>query len=91
MRVLRDRRSVGMSKEESLLEYWRELPPEAQEKVLEFAKSLKSNEPEFVPETELGKKLWEIRQRIVQSGVPLLSEEELARELAERRGGWQED
>jgi hypothetical protein len=43
-----------------------------------------------VLQTPLGKKLWEIRQRIVKSGVPLLNDEELEREIAERRGGWQE-
>ena len=82
-----------MSKEESLLEYWRELPPEAQDKVVEFAKSLQqeTSESEFVPQTPLGKKLWEIRQKIVASGAPLLSDEELEREIAERRGGWQEE
>jgi hypothetical protein len=78
-----------MSKEEQLLECWRELPPEAQDQVLQLAKSLKP-EPEFVPQTPLGKRLWEIRQRIVASGIPLLSDEELEQELAERRGGWQE-
>jgi hypothetical protein len=31
-------REQVMSKEESLLEYWRELPPEAQDKVVEFAR-----------------------------------------------------
>lgn len=93
-----------MSSEERLLEYWRELPHDAQDQVLKFAKSLKETEPskvaeslkqetdpsEFVPQTPMGKKLWEIRQKIVESGVPLLSEEELEQELAERRGGWQE-
>lgn len=76
-----------MSKEEQLLEYWRELAPLAQDQVLQLAQSLKPK-PEFVPQTPLGKKLWEIRQRIVASGVPLLNEEELEQELAERRGGW---
>jgi hypothetical protein len=82
-----------VSKEEVLLEYWRELPPDAQEQVLELAKSLNPNQPEvqLVPQTPLGQKLWEIRQKIVASGVPLLSDEELAQEIAERRGGWQEE
>ncbi|RUR72689.1 hypothetical protein ACF3DV_06445 [Chlorogloeopsis fritschii PCC 9212] len=78
-----------MSKEEQLLEYWRELSPEAQDQVIQFAQSLKP-QPEFVPQTPLGKKLWEIRQRIVASGAPLLSDEELEQELRERRGGWRE-
>ncbi|WP_243714022.1 hypothetical protein [Nostoc sp. 106C] len=43
-----------------------------------------------MPQTPLAKKLWEIRQRIVASGAPLLSDEELEQELAERRGGWRE-
>lgn len=75
-----------MSKEEQLLECWHELSPEAQEQVLQLAQSLKP-QLEFVPQTPLGKKLWEIRQRIVASGVPLLSDEELEQELALRRGG----
>jgi hypothetical protein len=86
-----------MGKEEVLLEYWRELPIDAQEQVLELAKSLKQHQPEsqaepqFVPQTPLGKRLWEIRQKIVISGVPLLSDHELEREILERRGGWQEE
>ncbi|MDM9385802.1 hypothetical protein QUB80_34685 [Chlorogloeopsis sp. ULAP01] len=56
-----------MSKEEQLLEYWRELPPEAQDKVIQFAQSLKP-QPEFVPQTPLGKKLWEIRQHVSSTG-----------------------
>ena len=49
-----------MGKEEQLLEYWRELSPEAQDRVLQLAQSLKP-QPEFVPQTPFGKKLWEIR------------------------------
>jgi len=40
----------------------------------------------YQPRTDLGKRLWEIRQRIVASGVPLLGWDEIERELAERRG-----
>ena len=84
-----------MSKEEQLLEYWRELSPQAQDKVIQFARCLRQAadastlkpQPEFVPQTPLAKKLWESRQRIVASGAPLLSDEELEQELAERRGG----
>jgi hypothetical protein len=78
-----------MGKEELLLEYWRELSPEAQEQVLQLAQSLKP-QPEFVPQTPLGKKLWEIRQRAIAQGMKLLTEEELEQELAERRGGYRE-
>jgi hypothetical protein len=76
-----------MSKEELLLECWRELSPEAQNQVLTLAQSLKpelqshseleqkpklATDLEFVPRTPLSEKLWEIRQRIVASGMPLL-------------------
>lgn len=36
--------------------------------------------------TELGRKLRELRRRIVASGQPLLDENELNREIRERRG-----
>lgn len=82
-----------MSKEEILLECWRDLPLEAQEQVLALAQSLKPEpevEPEFLPHTSLGKKLWAIRQRAIANGMKLLTEEELEQELAERRGGFRE-
>jgi hypothetical protein len=37
--------------------------------------------------TPLGKKLLEARRRIEESGIPLLNDEELEQEKAERRGG----
>jgi hypothetical protein len=40
----------------------------------------------YVPRTELGRQLMEIRARIEASGQPLLSLEEFEREMAERRG-----
>lgn len=50
-------------------------------------KKSKSTEPVvYKPKTPLGRKLLEIRQRIVASGEPLLSLDELEREIAERRG-----
>lgn len=39
----------------------------------------------FEPKTSLGRKLWEIRQKIVASGQPLLGWEELEQEVTERR------
>jgi hypothetical protein len=41
---------------------------------------------ERTPRTPLGKKLLEIRQRIVASGRPLLDWEDIDREIAEQRG-----
>jgi hypothetical protein len=78
-----------MSQEELLLQCWRELPPKSQEQVLQLAKSLKSH-LEFIPQTPLAEKLWEIRQRAIANGMELLTEEELEQELAERRGGYRE-
>ena len=51
--------------------------------------ALRENEVvvEWQPQTALGRRLWAIRQRIVATGEPLLSWEDLERELAERRGG----
>jgi hypothetical protein len=46
-----------------------------------------SSSEEFVPRTELGRRLWELRKKIVASGEPLLSRDEIEREVAERRGG----
>ena len=40
----------------------------------------------FEPRTELGRRLASSRAAI-ESGIPLLDDEELAREIAERRGG----
>ncbi|MEC4814424.1 MAG: hypothetical protein SAK29_14290 [Scytonema sp. PMC 1069.18] len=85
-----------MGKEEELLENWRELTPQNQQKVLEFVELLKSEsettppESDFVPQTPLGKKLWEIRQRAIASGLQLLKEDEIEQELAVRRGGYRE-
>jgi hypothetical protein len=44
-------------------------------------------EEEFKPRTPLGRRLWELRKRIVASGQPLLDWDDLEREIAERRGG----
>ena len=41
----------------------------------------------FEPRTELGRRLASSRAAIIESGIPLLDDEELAREIAERRGG----
>lgn len=85
-----------MGKEEELLEHWRELPPEKQQKVLELLEQLKTEsettfpESDFVPQTPLAQKLWEIRQRAIAAGLRLLNEDEIALELAARRGGFGE-
>jgi hypothetical protein len=85
-------REVFMGKEEELLEHWRELAPEKQQKVLEFVELLQTESAttppsNFVPQTPLAQKLWEIRQRAISAGLQLLNEDEIEIELAARRGG----
>ncbi len=77
-----------MGKEEQLLEGWRELTPEKQQQVLELVEALKSQSEattintEYIPRTPLAKKLWEIRQRAIASGIKLLNEAEIEQKLS---------
>ena len=48
-------------------------------------------EPPFPLVTPLSKKLWELRQKIVESGAPLLDWDDIEREVQERRGGVREE
>jgi predicted RecB family endonuclease len=74
-----------MSKEE-LLEYWQDLTADQQEEALNFLKALKQKTvAEHI--SPLGQSLRSIRQRIVASGTPLLTWDDLAKEVATRRGG----
>jgi hypothetical protein len=45
----------------------------------------------FLPRTELGRRLWQIRMRILSSGRPLLDWDDIADDLRERRGEATED
>jgi hypothetical protein len=76
-----------MNPEQELLTKWRSLPQDKQEEVLDFVEFL------FVKtsanKTPLGERLRQIRSRIVASGKYLLDEDEIAKELASRRGGLQ--
>ena len=75
-----------MVKEQDLLTKWRNLPQDKQQQVLEFIESLDRN---TVQTTALGKRLHQIRAKIVASGEPLLTQEEIEMEIASRRGGLQ--
>ncbi|WP_017295081.1 hypothetical protein [Geminocystis herdmanii] len=59
-----------------------------QEYQIEVINDVKKTDTDNV---SLGEKLRKIRQKIVDSGIPLLSEEEVEREKAIRQGGWQEN
>ncbi|MFN6564540.1 MAG: hypothetical protein RMY28_032745 [Nostoc sp. ChiSLP01] len=83
--------------EQLLLEKWRSLPPEKQQEVFDFVEFLESRQEriyahpvELKPKSQLGAKLDKIRESIVGSGIPLLTDEEIDREVIERRGGYQE-
>lgn len=41
---------------------------------------------DYRPRTSLGRTLWELRSKIIESGIPMLNAEELEREIKERRG-----
>jgi len=74
-----------MSPEQELLRQWRSLPQDKQEEVLDFVKFLYlKNATNKLP---LGERLRHIRHEIVTSGEHLLNEDEIAQELASRRGG----
>ena len=45
------------------------------------------NAPSLTPRTPLAKRLWELRQEVLASGIPLLTLDEVRQELQARRGG----
>lgn len=82
--------------EQFLLDKWQNLNLDEREKVLTFidsisvkkkqAKSDKKTENIYQPKTELGKKLWEIRQKVVANpNIKLLELDEINAELDEMR------
>jgi hypothetical protein len=77
-----------MSAEQELLTKWRSLPQDKQEEVLDFVEFLRLKTS--VNKTPLGERLRQIRSLIVASGEPLLSRDEIEKEIASRRGGLQE-
>ncbi len=84
-------------KTEQLLSKWHKLPEDKQQEVMDFVEFLESrlldssittSLPAQTP-SKMGEKLQAIRQKIVASGEPLLSPEEVEKEKLERRGGYQ--
>lgn len=80
-----------MTTEELLLTKWQTLDSDKQAQVLAFIDSLSQSKQPSKSTSNLGKKLRAIRQEIIDSGVHLLTAEEVEKEKAERRGGFQED
>jgi hypothetical protein len=84
-----------MSPEQELLEKWRSLDKEKQEEVLDFVKFIHAKMVKLQPITpanksQLGKRLRQIRAEIVSSGEHLLTQDELEKEITNRRGGLQQ-
>ncbi|MBF2065920.1 MAG: DUF2281 domain-containing protein [Calothrix sp. C42_A2020_038] len=77
-----------MSPEQELLAKWRSLPKEKQEEVLDFVEFL--HVKNSVNKVSLGDNLRKIRAKIVASGEPLLTQDEIVKEIASRRGGLRE-
>lgn len=77
-----------MSTEQELLSKWRSLPQDKQEEVLDFVEFLRLKTS--ANKTHLGEGLRQIRSKIVADGEPLLSRDEIEKEIASRRGGLQE-
>ncbi len=80
-----------MKTEQLLLDKWHNLAPDKQTKVLTFIDSISEQKEPNHSTSNLGKKLRVIRQEIIDSGVPLLTAEEVEKEKAQRRGGYQGD
>lgn len=62
-----------------------------QAKAEDMALEHDQEEEDFKPQTELGKRLLEIRQRAIAKGMRLLSWDEVNEEVRQRRGGAMDD
>ncbi len=88
-----------MKNEQILLETWQSLTPDKQQEVIDFLQFLKHKYPnknkllniEKQERLEKVQKLQSIRDKIVASGEPLLTADEIEQEVLERRGGIQYD
>ncbi|MEA5553060.1 hypothetical protein VB713_19125, partial [Anabaena cylindrica UHCC 0172] len=69
---------------EQMLDKWQTLNADEQEKVLAFIDSLERQKEQLKSGSNLGKKLRQIRQEIINSGLPLLTTEEVDREKVDR-------
>jgi hypothetical protein len=83
--------------EQLLLNKWQKLKLEDQERVLAFIDAIDQEKPEeklskttgivYQPQTELGKKLWEIREKIIKDpNNKLLDLDDIEAELDKIRG-----
>jgi hypothetical protein len=88
-----------MNNEQILLETWQSLTADKQQEVIDFLQFLKYKYPpenkslnrEKQERLEKVQKLQNIRDKILASGQPLLTADEIEKEVLERRGGVQYD
>jgi hypothetical protein len=88
-----------MNNEQILLQTWQTLTADKQQEVIDFMQFLQqkysgkneSLNKEKQERLEKVQKLQNIRDKIVASGEPLLTAEEIEKEVLERRGGVQYD
>jgi len=73
---------------QQLLEKWQSLDSEEQQQVIAFIDAIYQTKKPNKSKYPLGEKLRKIRQEIIESGIPLLTPEEIEQEKAERRGGY---
>jgi len=78
----------GQMTTHKLLEKWQCLDSEQRQQVLDFIDSIHPTKKLTQPSSRLGEKLRKIRREIIESGIPLLTPEEIQLEKAERRGGY---
>ncbi|NEP04506.1 MAG: hypothetical protein F6K25_16600 [Okeania sp. SIO2G4] len=81
-----------MNNEQILLNKWRTLPSQKQQKVLDLVEQLDRQNQDinqaniYQPKTDMGKKLWEIRCQAITEQSKLLSWDEIEEEISESWG-----
>lgn len=84
-----------MLSEHKLVAQWRQLPSDRQQEVIDFMDFLIQRSPRTqVASTSPSiprQNFQQLRENIIAAGIPLLSETEIDQELADRRGGYQEE
>ena len=79
-----------MTTEQLIIQTWRRLPKDKQQEVVDFIQSIAGNQQSVVrpsKSSNLGERLQSIRDQIVASSMPLLTPEEVEKEVLDRRGG----
>lgn len=81
---------TGVGVAVSLVKWWAEVRGSQREAVKKTPWHYLLSVQKFTPKTSLGACLWGIRQKAISAGEPLLTMDEIEREVSERRGGYRE-